>query len=196
MFKILAAISALVGLAFLVLWVRSYSRVDGCGTKKCDPARRTIYGWSLKSERGSILFGTGGQTFDGPGYDEKWLRETSAVEAASYGFDAYVGHTPTRRTKTLPQRLGFEWRSLRNYRRRAHEPSSLTEITIGVPHWLVAAPFGIAPALWAVRKGRERRRGRRVRRGLCPACGYDLRASSGACPECGTPVAAGANPSA
>ena len=31
---------------------------------------------------------------------------------------------------------------------------------------------------------------RAVRRGRCPACGYDLRATPGRCPECGTAAAA------
>ena len=51
-----------------------------------------------------------------------------------------------------------------------------------LPAWALCLVTGIAPAAWAV--GRVRRR-LRSRRGLCPACGYDLRAAEGRCPECG-----------
>jgi hypothetical protein len=41
----------------------------------------------------------------------------------------------------------------------------------------------LLPTLWLLRRRRVRRR---IRRGLCPACGYDVRASPGRCPECGS----------
>ena len=52
-----------------------------------------------------------------------------------------------------------------------------------VPYWAVCLPAAAAPLalLWRSRKTR-----RRQRSGLCPACGYDLRATPGRCPECGT----------
>ena len=56
-----------------------------------------------------------------------------------------------------------------------------------VPHWLVAAPLLLLPALRLMRRlGGSGRRSRRLSGGLCPDCGYDLRATSGRCPECGT----------
>ena len=58
--------------------------------------------------------------------------------------------------------------------------------TLSVPHWFVIAGSGVLPALWFRRRRRTRYR---LRHGLCPSCGYDLRASPGRCPECGPAVA-------
>ena len=54
-----------------------------------------------------------------------------------------------------------------------------------------AALTAVAPAAWAWRRLRNRRRGPA---GLCPRCGYDLRATPGRCPECGLSPAGGAVP--
>jgi hypothetical protein len=55
--------------------------------------------------------------------------------------------------------------------------------------WYVRIPYPIVIPLlvspWAIAKARATRRLRRLRRQLCPNCGYDLRASPDRCPECG-----------
>jgi hypothetical protein len=57
-----------------------------------------------------------------------------------------------------------------------------------VPHWFVLLIIAPLP-LWHF--ARIVRRRRRLHRGLCPNCGYDLTANaSGVCPECGGPAPA------
>jgi len=62
-----------------------------------------------------------------------------------------------------------------------------TWASVVVPHaWLVA----LTAPLPAWRIARALRRSRRSRVGLCPRCGYDLRATPDKCPECGAVAAA------
>jgi len=53
---------------------------------------------------------------------------------------------------------------------------------IAVPYWAVVL---LAMLPWLLPALRGHRRRARQRRGLCPVCGYDLRATPTACPECG-----------
>jgi len=55
-----------------------------------------------------------------------------------------------------------------------------------VDYWLPITLTLIMPSIWLGLWFRRRRKWRQVRRGTCPTCGYDLRATPERCPECGT----------
>ena len=58
---------------------------------------------------------------------------------------------------------------------------------LAAPFWFLAPASLFPAAAWSIFRLGRRRRERR-QRGLCPVCGYDLRATLDRCPECGTAV--------
>ena len=68
-----------------------------------------------------------------------------------------------------------------------HEARGSVYLMLVAPFWSIALAAAALPLAWASSGLRSRARARRwKRRGLCTACGYDLRASPERCPECGT----------
>ena len=61
---------------------------------------------------------------------------------------------------------------------------------IGVSYVPVCLVSAAVPLIWLRRRGAWKRQ-RRAAAGLCPACGYDIRATPDQCPECGAAPSAG-----
>jgi hypothetical protein len=53
---------------------------------------------------------------------------------------------------------------------------------VGAPAWFIGCIGAVSPTIWISRTA-KRKLARRS--GMCPDCGYDLRATPGRCPECG-----------
>ena len=78
--------------------------------------------------------------------------------------------------------LGLSWRSGRSFWLPTGWNPQAT-----IPHWHFLIYTGALPLWFCVRRylSLPALQSRRRKRGLCFACGYDLRASSERCPECG-----------
>jgi hypothetical protein len=164
-----------------VLWVRSYHVYEHVARVAPDGGADVV-----RSGRGRVFFDHRSRQI-GSGWHGLDLRRYSSWPHCAYaervdgvlGFGAYRGTQYTwpghlhGHPSPLPPRTDPRWWP-DHYR------------ALVVP-WAIVGLTGILPARWLIRAAARRRR---PRTGLCPSCGYDLRATPGRCPECGTAAVA------
>ena len=162
LFTLASAVSLLLCLAACVLWVRSYGIKDGIWWWRSsgDPT------WPRRSEvltyEGRIIY----YSITGP-----------APGVEGWGYDSWViAPSGWNNPVADPTRTFFGFRFSARGKPPHHRPVA------SLPLWLPLMLLSVMPVRWYMR----RRRG--LRPGLCPACGYDLRATPDRCPECGAGV--------
>ncbi len=189
--NILAGLSLAILLAMIILWVRSAAHNDELSCSR----------WQITGTRGRqrtlILLSRDGQiSIDG-------RRGQGVLNAGQHwfptqptGWSVQPASSPIAQGKLvaasrLPLR-GFSYQSTGPHKlTSARGTWTQWNLVLAVPHWFIILLAAILPA-WRFGGWTWRRRRRRRCAGLCPACGYDLRATPNAngpllaqCPECG-----------
>jgi hypothetical protein len=174
--NLLTALSLLLCVAVALLWVRGHWVADCVRYTRLTAPAPAVGGrldeWNVLSGKGVVALVRESRRWSPRPPTAKQIKPP---EAGLTRFTISPAAFDVARDGVW-QRIGF------NY----YDSSSPSRTVRGVrvPHWLLAALTAAAPALWAVR--RRRRREGPARSGVCPRCGYDLRATPGRCPECGT----------
>ena len=200
--RILAALSAGLCVAILLVGARSFVRMDELrwrwrAAEGTAVVIRTVEigstrGWvGGSSERMLATYETAEQAAKSGRIHERRFAHASmppvrprAIDASLWG---RMGFHYSRRTQphliaTTPKVPG----ELR--------PTSAVsqQLIVTAPLWPFALLTGGPPLAWWVARRRRLGRERRAALGLCVRCGYDLRASPGRCPECGAAAGGGA----
>jgi hypothetical protein len=163
------AVSLLLCVAMVALWVRSYRASD------------YLY-WASSSremacvgERGQILIRI--TKIDKPNFFQPRslrLNDRGGVAAPWFTLDAL-------KITNLP--LEWEFPGFKIGFAAGPYDRIYRVVQIVLPHWLLAAVFALPPGRWCARRFRRKVL---ARENLCSTCGYDLRATPDRCPECGT----------
>ena len=170
LFAIASVISMLLSATALALWVRSVRYVDGF----VHVGRSHTY--EVTSHLGVI--------------------QVAQIEFPAIAPEALGSHTYSAEHNgddpfwSPYLGLGRSWRAA-GFEARTYKSARPTDSPNGlrwliIPDWAIALAFAVPPAAWLLGPIRM---ARRIARGHCARCGYDLRASKSRCPECGTATA-------
>lgn len=180
---LLALLLALLCVAVLILWARSYSGQDAFSFNRhlyeavepgmenehvSDAATAYYRSWSMRTQRGVICL-----SVSAFGINAFYDRRGFQYERYS---PIVGGFLPD--PKVPLNLIGLDWRSEFPWLGRREY--------IYIPAWLLAGLLGVFPYFWFRRRIRQVIQHRRIEAGRCAVCGYDLRATPQRCPECGT----------
>ena len=180
LFTILTGLSLLLCVATAVLWVRSYWRFDSVGHVRGPVSNGSLKREMVISARGTILL----TRIDSTGMGSK----TKTPLIAGWDWHSYPNPAAIGTLLEVVRAQGFEMAGLGGFHHHVVSGSSMLDNrTLVLPCWLLVPLFAVLPIMWC---RSELRRRRRDKAGLCPKCGYDLRATPDRCPECGTTMAA------
>ncbi len=184
-------LSLLLCLASAGFWVRSAKTGDWIGWEELDKAQYYFHQYTLVSARGGVRFVTyhysahsygdfptpHGHRFLSRSDDANWYPVFANWPRSEFfnGYKTYAGG-------------GFELVPRAELYLPSDRKTYIAATSITLPHWSLVILFSLLPSRFLFRRVRVGWRARRRSRGLCPTCGYDLRASSERCPECGTAI--------
>jgi hypothetical protein len=182
LYSFAAALSLLLCVATMGLWVRSYSGSDSVSRRwmtAADAHAVEHRGQQIQWTRGQVRFLIQHETLFSSRSMQWRMTPDAATPRWSY-FRYGAGHVgwDAPFARNTWNRLGFAawetgWDSSFDQSR---------DRVWAAPAWLLPVSLAVLPAACAL--GVYRRQ-RRKQSGRCTACGYDLRASPDRCPECG-----------
>jgi hypothetical protein len=167
LFNLLTALSLLLCVAAVALWVRSYWVADQVRRGRMQ-SPTTIVWWQVYSDGGAFGAGRTMLTFGGG---------MSSDMIADWSRGVRIQWNQSDPSARLSSNLIAEW-----FEGSFTDTRRVDDVYLQIPYWMaIAATVAIPGARFA----RAARRQRRQKANYCPSCGYDLRASPGRCPECG-----------
>jgi predicted RNA-binding Zn-ribbon protein involved in translation (DUF1610 family) len=189
LFNAATVLSLLLGVATVVLWVRGRSIGDTFALRRTtgSAVRATTFA-QLWSSGGGLRLMIGGMRVDW-GASPPVLPPEPRFAHGSYD-PGPVPYPIDRSGSGSTARVGggFEWFGTDTMGTN----TGAWARSVTLPAWAAEILLAAAPTFGILRIWRAAIARRRRNENLCPACGYDLRATPERCPECGTAVSSSA----